>query len=132
ALPHAGDDHASRTAKQQLDSPLKGRSHRTANPVRQRAQRLRLNPHHVLARMFHDLVCRTKDVSTRIPTARRTLPLKEFTNIRGPKVGFGMLNAGHYARKSVFRACAPALLSVLCGARLLHRPSALRSDPLPR
>ena len=53
ALAHAGHHHAPRATKQQLHGALKRLRHGAPNPVRQRAQGLRLNAHHVLASMFH-------------------------------------------------------------------------------
>jgi hypothetical protein len=50
---HPGHHHAARAAKHQFHGAFEGLGHWTANPVCQRPQRFGLNPHHVLAGMFH-------------------------------------------------------------------------------
>ena len=53
ALPHPGYHHTPRATKHQIHRPLKRCAHRTRNPVRQRIQRQRFNPHHILTRVLH-------------------------------------------------------------------------------
>src|SRR5437764_5875593 len=71
----------------------------------------------MLARAYQQRGERCRERSLRISEARKLDSTAERCALRA-KIGI--------------RACSAALLSVLCGARLLHRPSALRSDPLPR
>src|SRR5579862_5166339 len=52
-LPHARNNDPPRAAEHQIDGALKRSRHRTRNPVRERSQRLGLNPYHVLACILH-------------------------------------------------------------------------------